>query len=188
MSDSNKRTDLSQFDNSWFHPGVSGLKWALWHICNACFFQNPLSVWSGGKRFLLRMFGAKIGKSVIIKHRVNIKYPWRLMVGDCSWIGEGVWIENHVQVSIGANCCLSQDALLLTGNHNYKKSTFDLIVREIKLEDGVWIGARAIVSPGVNAGSHSVLAIGSVATQNLEAYTIYQGNPATAIRKREIAE
>ena len=186
VSEIKGRTDLSRFDNSWFDSGVSKFKWAMWHFCNAVFFQNPLSVWIGGKRFLLRIFGAKIGNGVVIKQRINIKYPWHLEIGDNAWIGEGVWIENHVKVSIGANCCLSQEAMLITGNHNYSKSAFDLEVGEIILEDGVWIGARATVCPGIKAASHSVLTAGSIATKNMDAYTIYQGNPAIAIRIRQI--
>ena len=103
-------------------------------------------------------------------------------------IGEHVWIDNLVPVSLGANCCISQGAMLLTGNHNYKKSTFDLITGEIHLEDGVWIGAKAVVCPGVICRSHSLLTVGSVATSSLEAYCIYQGNPAQKIRDRRITE
>jgi putative colanic acid biosynthesis acetyltransferase WcaF len=91
-----------------------------------------------------------------------------------------------VPVKIGANVCISQGAMLLTGNHNYKKSTFDLITGEIILEDGVWIGAKSVVCPGVSCHSHAILTVGSIATKNLEAYSIYQGNPAIKIRERSI--
>jgi putative colanic acid biosynthesis acetyltransferase WcaF len=92
-----------------------------------------------------------------------------------------------VKVRIGSNVCVSQGAVLLTGSHNYKKPTFDLITGSIVLEDGVWIGAQAIVSPGVTAASHSVLTAASVATKDMEAYSIYQGNPAVKIRERVIS-
>ena len=132
------------------------------------------------------MFGAKVGSVVVVKPSVSVKYPWFLSVGDNCWIGEGVWIDNLSQVTIGNNVCLSQDSYLLTGSHNYKKETFDLILGEIILEDGVWIGAKAVVCPGVICKSHSVLSVGSVATQDLEEYGIYQGNPAVLKRKRQI--
>ena len=89
-------------------------------------------------------------------------------------------------VIIGKNVCISQGALLLTGNHDYSKPSFDLITKEIRLEDGVWIGAKSIVPPGIICKSHSVLSVNSVATKNLESYTIYQGNPAEIIRERKI--
>ena len=123
---------------------------------------------------------------MVIKPGVNIKAPWFLSIGDFVWIGENVWIDNLVKVSIASNVCLSQGAMLLTGNHNYKKSTFDLMTGEIVLEEGVWIGAKAVVCPGVICASHSLLAVGSIATSNLEAYGIYQGNPAVKMREREI--
>lgn len=130
------------------------------------------------------MFGAKLGRAVQIKPCVNIKYPWLLTIGDDVWIGEEVWIDNLVMVTIGSDVCLSQGVLLLTGSHNYKKTTFNLITGNIILEDGVWIGAKAVVNQGILAGTHSVLTSGSIATKNLEAYSIYQGNPAVKIRER----
>jgi putative colanic acid biosynthesis acetyltransferase WcaF len=76
--------------------------------------------------------------------------------------------------------------MLLCGNHDYSKTSFDLIVKDITLEEGVWIGAKSIVCPGVSIGSHSVLTVNSVATSNLEPWGIYQGNPAVKIKERVI--
>jgi len=156
----------------------------LWYFTNAVFFKSSLFPVSGLKVWLLRLFGAKIGKGVNIKPCVNIKYPWLLNIGDYSWIGEKVWIDNLAKVSIGAHCCISQGAMLLCGNHNYKTETFDLMTGEIKLEDGVWIGANATVCPGITCFSHAILAVGSVATKPLDAYVIYQGNPAVKVKDR----
>jgi putative colanic acid biosynthesis acetyltransferase WcaF len=180
------KTDLSTYNNYPFHPGGNALKRLLWFYLNAVFLKTSLIPSSRFKVFLLRLFGAKIGKNVTIKPCVNIKYPWFLHIGDETWIGENVWIDSLVMVSIGANVCLSQGAMLLTGSHDYKKTSFNLITKELNLEDGVWIAAGAIVAPGVTAASHSVLTSGSVATQNLQPYTVYQGNPATKTRERNI--
>ena len=158
----------------------------IWYFVNVLFLQSHIIPFSSLKVSLLKLFGANVGKGVVIKPRVNIKYPWKLAIGDYSWIGEDVWIDNLEEIIIGSNVCISQGAMLLTGNHNYKKSSFDLITGEISLEDGVWIGAKAVVCPGVTCKSHSILTVGSVATLDLEPYTIYQGNPAKPIRKREI--
>lgn len=177
------KTDLSKYDNSWYQPG-SKLKTTLWYFVNAVFFLNPLNPVSGIKVKLLRLFGAKIGEGVVIKPGVNIKYPWKLEIGDHCWIGEKVWIDNLGLVNIGDNVCLSQGAILLCGNHNYKKPTFDLIVKDIILEDGVWIGAQSVVCPGVVCSSHSILTVNSVATKDMEPYIIYQGNPAVEVKKR----
>jgi len=162
------------------------LKRILWHYVNGFVFKTSLFPVYGIKIALLRLFGAKIGQQVEIKPNVNIKYPWNLTIADEVWIGEDVWIDSLVMVTIGSNVCISQGAMILTGSHNYKKTSFNLITGEVVLEDGVWIGAKAVVNQGITIASHSVLTTGSIATKNLEAYSIYQGNPATKIRDRVI--
>ncbi len=178
-------TQLNTFNNSWYNPG-SKLKRAAWFAVNALIMQNRLMPFISVRKFFLRLFGAKIGKGVVIKPNVNVKYPWKLIIGDYCWIGEQVWIDNLGMVKMGNNVCVSQGALLLCGNHNYKRSAFDLIVGNITLEDGVWIGAKTVVCPGVTCCSHSLLTVGSIATSKMEAYTIYQGNPAVAVKERII--
>ena len=179
---------LKDFDNGWYDPGGSGVKRLLWYLTNVLFFKNSLSLINGLKIFLLRLFGAKVGRGITIKPSVNIKYPWFLKIGNDVWIGENVWIDNLAQVTIGDNVCLSQGCMLLTGSHNYKKVKFDLIVKPIRLDEGSWVGAKSLVCPGVHMRSHSILSAGSVATYDLEPYTIYQGNPATPKRKRVITD
>ena len=171
-------TDLSKYDNSWYNPGGNALKRFLWYFVNALVIKNHLNPISGIRVKALRLFGAKIGRRVVIKPGVNVKYPWLLTVGDYSWIGEDVWIDNLAEVSIGSNCCLSQGAMLLCGNHNYRLPTFDLMVKPIIVEDGAWVGAKSVVCPGVTVGRDSILTVGSMATSNLEAGKIYQGTPA----------
>ncbi|MBC7864315.1 MAG: colanic acid biosynthesis acetyltransferase WcaF [Bacteroidia bacterium] len=177
------KTDLSKFNNSWYKPGRNSFVRFLWIVTSAC-WVNSWWPFSGCKKFCLRLFGAKIGKGVVIKPHVNIKYPWRLKIGDHVWIGEYVWIDNLGDVEIESNVCISQGALLLCGNHNYKKETFDLIVGNIHLKEGCWIGAKSIVGPGVTVGSNSVLTVASVATSALEPFKIYRGNPAIAIKDK----
>lgn len=179
------RVDLKSYDNSDYNPGPA-LKRMLWYVVNLVFFQSYLFPFSGFKRGLLRFFGARIASGVVIKPGVNIKYPWFLEIGENTWVGEKVWIDNLILVKIGSNCCISQGAMLLTGNHNYKLTGFDLEVKGIELETGVWIGARALVCPGVVCYSHAVLSAASVATKSLDTFTIYSGNPARPVREREI--
>lgn len=179
------KTDLSKYNNEWYKPGGSVLKKTCWYVLHAIFIHSAFP-FSSFKVFLLRLFGASIGTSVTIKPNVTIKYPWHLTIGNHVWIGEQVWIDNLSRVTIKNNCCVSQGAMLLCGNHDYSKTSFDLIVKDITLEEGVWIGAKSIVCPGVSIGSHSVLTVNSVATSNLEPWGIYQGNPAVKIKERVI--
>ncbi len=157
----------------------------IWQLCQS-FLTATWMPGSSWRCSILRLFGAQIGKGVVIKPGVKIKFPWKLSVGNHVWLGENVWIDNLVKVTISDHVCISQGAYILTGNHNYKKSTFDLVTASVVLEGGVWIGARSIVSPGVVCKTNSILTAGSVATKNLEADGIYQGNPAVWKRNREL--
>ena len=105
-------------------------------------------------------------------------------MGDHVWIGEEVWIDNLANVNIHSHVCVSQGAMLLTGNHNYKVSSFDLEIGEITLEEGVWIGAKSVVCPGVKAEKNSVLSVSSIATKHMLENKVYQGNPAEIKKDR----
>jgi putative colanic acid biosynthesis acetyltransferase WcaF len=177
---------LADYVQRQYDPGASVLKRASWYIVNALAFHSWLCPCSRIKVKLLRLFGAKVGNGVVIKPRVNIKHPWRLVVGDYVWIGEGVWIDNLVTVGIGSNVCVSQGALLLTGSHDYTDMAFRLILGEIHLEDGVWIAAGAVVCPGVRCARNAVITVGSVLRKDAEPGGVYSGNPATLVRQRII--
>jgi putative colanic acid biosynthesis acetyltransferase WcaF len=182
----NKTKLRKDFNKKDYDAGASAFKIVAWYFVSTIFFRTGLIPFSTILLLFLKLFGCKAGKDIRIKPFVNIKYPWKLIIGDHTWIGEGCIIENLALVTLGNNVCLSQGSTLVTGNHNYKKTSFDLFVSPITIEDGAWIGAKAIVCPGVLIGSHAVLTVGSVATKDAEAYSIYQGNPAVKVRKRSL--
>ena len=177
---------LATFSNNNFNKGAGKLKWFLWLLVSSLILKPSWIPFMGVKILLLKLFGAKIGEGLVIKPSVNIKFPWKLVIGNDVWIGENVWIDNLDAVTVGNDVCISQGALLLTGNHDYTLTTFDYKNLPILLENGVWIGAKSLVCPGVICKSHAILAAGSVATNHLDSYTIYQGNPAKEVRKRRI--
>jgi putative colanic acid biosynthesis acetyltransferase WcaF len=173
--------DLSSFDNGWYSPGRGFLTRALWCLASTLIFESGWMPCMAPKRWLLRLFGAKIGKGLVIKPRVWIKYPWRLTVGDRCWIGQGVWIDNLGNVRLGSHVCISQQAYLCTGSHDYRRRSFDLIVRPLEINGGAWIGARALLMPGVTVGANAVVAAGSVVTRDVLPATIVAGQPARTI-------
>jgi putative colanic acid biosynthesis acetyltransferase WcaF len=180
------QTELSKFDVSGYKAGP---KWKVitWFFINYLILNSAFPWPYKFKSFLLRLFGAKVGTGLIIKIRVRIKNPWRLQIGHHCWIGEDVWIDNLEDVTIGNNVCISQGAILLTGNHNYTISSFPYKLGKIIIDDGAWIGAKAVVCSGVTCHSHSILTVNSVASTDLEAMKIYSGNPAKEIRTRVIS-
>jgi putative colanic acid biosynthesis acetyltransferase WcaF len=182
------QSDLSRFSNGNFDRGAGAFKEGLWILASLFLFRLCPFKWSGLKCAVLRTFGAKVGCGVVIKPRVTITFPWKLTVGDHVWLGEECWLLNLEHITIADNVCISQRAFLCTGNHNYKSPTFDLVVKPIRVEQGAWIGAGAFVVPDVTVGSHAVLTAGSVATADLQAFGIYQGNPAALIKQRVIAK
>lgn len=176
--------DLIRYDNGRFHRGRSWWIEALWLLVQGLFIRSWLPG-AAHRRWLLRLFGAQIGSKVDIKPGVRVKFPWKLKIGDHSWIGEDAWIDNLAEVQIGANCCVSQGAYLCTGNHDWRKPAFDLVVKPIHIEDGAWVAARAVVAPGITIGEGAVLALGSVATRDLLPGTVYRGCPAIAVHSRK---
>ena len=175
--------DKSKFDNSSYKPGPFW-KRTLWYYTSALLFRNPFLPFIKFKVFLLKLFGAKIGERCYIKPGVNVKYPWFLEIGDYVGIGEDVWIDNLAQVTLGDNVTVSQGALLLTGNHNFKSKSFELMLGEITVCEGAWVGAKAMVGPGVTINKNAILCFGSRATKDLDADGIYDGMPAVRVRER----
>ena len=178
--------NLAQYDNRHYAPGAGIIKRAVWYVVNAVLFNSWLWPGSRLKCALLRGFGAQVGYGVVIKPRVNIKYPWYLNLGNHVWLGEGVWLDSLTRIFIASNVCISQEAYLLTGNHNYKDPAFGLIVEEVHVEECVWIGARAVVCPGTRVKRGSVLTAGSVLRRDSDEWGIYRGNPAVWVRRRNL--
>lgn len=185
---SNIKVDLGGFSVGSFDKGAGRLKIMLWYLVNALVVRASWNPLMGLKIALLRAFGAKIGKGLIIKNEVRVKSPWYLTIGDNCWLGERCWIDNLERVTIGSDVCISQGAMLLTGNHDYTQPTMPYRNAPIVIEDGAWIGANSTVCPGVTVHENAVLTVGSIATKDMEHNGIYQGNPAVMIRTRLMKE
>ncbi len=182
--------DLSQYDNHWYCPGRSLIVRIVWHIVNCLVFKSGIFHFPYLKRIILISFGATVGHKCVLKPNVHIKFPWMLSVGRNSWIGEESLLLNLANISIGSNVCISQRVFLCTGNHDWTKKQFDLVVKPITILDEVWICANVFVGPGVTIGKKSVVTSGSVVTRNLPSGMICSGNPCVPIkpRKTEVSE
>lgn len=180
------KTELNTYNHVLFTGVTIRIRYLLWLFISNFFFLTNIPYPVFFKVFLLKLFGAKIGFKAVIKPWVTIKFPWNLEMGDHVWLGESVWIDNISFVKIASHTCISQGSIILTGNHDYGKRTFDLISRPITLEDGVWIGAKCMITGGVTIQSHAVISAGCIVNKSVEPYFIYGGNPLEKIKKRII--
>jgi putative colanic acid biosynthesis acetyltransferase WcaF len=179
------KVNLQLFDSSaGLNRGASLLKEALWYIIKWAFFLTVIPYPDYFKVILLRAFGARVGKNVLIKPRVNIHMPWKLFIGNNVWIGEEVFILNFEPVRIGNNVCISQRVFLCGGNHNFKDPAMTYRNGSITLQDGCWIGAGTFVCPDVSVGVDTVVCAASVVTRSLDDNGVYRGNPASFLKIR----
>ncbi|MFE2377382.1 WcaF family extracellular polysaccharide biosynthesis acetyltransferase [Streptomyces sp. NPDC059398] len=174
--------NLPAFTLAGYDKGRGRVTQALWFaVMNTVFMA-----WFCPARLrvaLLRAFGATIGDGVLIRHRVRILWPWKLTVGDHTWIGEGAWLLNLEPVTLGAHVCLSQEALLCTGSHDHRAADFRYRNAPIEVKDGAWIAARATVLAGVTIGAQAVVAAGTVVHRDLPDLTLH-----TADGRRPVQE
>jgi putative colanic acid biosynthesis acetyltransferase WcaF len=155
-----------------------------WNLCWAIFYRTsprPLHSW---RAFLLRLFGAKMGPNCHFYPRSKVWAPWNLICADQVTAGDGVEIYNPAPVTLGSHAILSQEAYLCGATHDYDDPAFPLIAYAMNIGAYAWVCARASVAPGVNIGEGAVLGLGSVATRNLEAWTVYAGVPAVKVKER----
>ncbi|TWT88847.1 Maltose O-acetyltransferase [Pseudobythopirellula maris] len=177
--------DLASFTTGDYDPGGGKLRRVLWWYTSLLLFESGWFLPIAPKRVILRWFGARIGKGVVIKPHLRIKYPWRLAFGDHCWIGQGSWFDNIEDIRLGDHVCVSQDVYLCTGSHDHRTRTFDLTPGAIVIENGAWVAASSLLLPGVVVGANALVAGGSVVTKSVEPGKIVGGNPAQVLRDRQ---
>lgn len=170
--------DLARFDNGDFQRGAPRLKELAWWWARSLFFSGWFPLPSFLKVLVLRLFGAKVGKGVVIRSRVDISFPWRLSLGDHVWVGDEVKILSLAEVEVGSHVCLSQRAFLCTGSHDFESTAFDLRTAPIRIGMGCWIGAQAFVGPGVVFGPESRCLAGAVVVRPVPQGCTVGGIPA----------
>jgi putative colanic acid biosynthesis acetyltransferase WcaF len=142
----------------------------------------------GWRSFLLRCFGATMGQSCHIYPGAKIWAPWNLFCDDQACVADGATVYNPKPIRLGTHAIISQEAYLCGATHDYEDPGFPLVASEISIGSFAWVCARATVQPGVSLGEGAVLALGSVATRNLDAWSVYAGVPARKIKTRTIRD
>ena len=165
---------LNTFTKFGYDKGRGVFLQALWFaVLNLIFMK-----WWLPRRFrplILKLFGAKIGENVFIRHKVRVLWPWKLAVGSNSWLGEDLWILNLEPVKIGEDVCLSQRVMLCTGNHDYKSQSFTYRNAPIEIGDGVWIAVDSLILPGVKVGQGATVLARSTIMNNVSDYSVVSG-------------
>jgi len=157
----------------------------LWWFVQSLFFKNSPQFLYGFRRFLLRLFGAKIGKKVIIRPTVRITYPWKIIIGDYSWIGDDVVLYSLGEIEIGKNVVISQKSYLCAASHNYLRSDFPIFAKKITIKDECWLATDVYVAPGITIHKGTVVGSRSSVYKDLPENKICIGNPAKVIRERK---
>lgn len=180
-----KYQDLGLYKNPIGFRGKSVIVVQLWWIVQASFFSWSPQFLYGWRRFLLRLFGASIGSNVIIRPSVSVTYPWKVSIGDNSWIGDDVVLYSLGEIEIGENVVVSQKSYLCTGYHDYAKKAFPIFEKKIILKDECWLATDVYVAPGVEIGKGTVVGARSSVFQDLEGGKVYVGSPAKFLKNRE---
>jgi len=159
-----------------------------WWLVESLFFRSSPQVMYRWRVFLLKIFGAKIGKNVIIRPTVRVTYPWNLTIGDYSWIGDDVVLYTLGEIEIGANAVVSQKSYLCTGSHDYNKVDFPILAKKIVLEDECWLATDVYVAPGITIGQGTVVGARSSVFKDLPPGKVCIGNPAVVIKDRLVED
>jgi len=155
----------------------------LWAICELLFVTNAWQISSGLRIRVLRAFGAEIGNGVIFRPRTRVKFPWKLHIGDRSWIGEGVWFHNQDHIYIGHDAVISQETFLTTGSHAHRRD-MALLTRPIRIEAGVWVTSRCVILGGASIGRNALTKPLTVVSGVIPPNIIVNGPDATPIGVR----
>ncbi|MWW24433.1 putative colanic acid biosynthesis acetyltransferase [Algibacter lectus] len=164
--------------------GKPGWYVQLWWLTQSLFFKTSPHVLYGWRRFLLRLFGAQIGKKVIIRPSAQITYPWKVKIGDYSWVGDDVVLYSLGDIEIGENSIISQKSYICTGTHDYSKSDFPILAKKITIGNGCWLATDVFVSPGITIADGVVVGARSTVIKDLDAASVYVGSPVRFIKKR----
>jgi putative colanic acid biosynthesis acetyltransferase WcaF len=164
--------------------GRSAVYVQFWWIIQSAIIKPLPQFCYGIRRLLLQAFGAKIGTGVKIRPGVDVTYPWKVVIGDYSWIGEGVTLYSLGPISIGSHTVISQDSYICAADHDYSHVSFPIRARPVEIGDQVWIASDVWVGPGVKVADGVVVGARSTVIQDLPAGTVCMGTPCKPLKRR----
>ncbi len=179
--------DLSRFRVPVGFRGRGVVTVQLWRIVQGTLFRHSPDFMFGFRRFLLRLFGARIGHGVLVRPSATITYPWFLEIGDHSWVGYDTVLYNLAPIRIGAHVALAHRVYLCTGLHDVTQPTFDIGAKPIVLEDEAWLANDCFVAPGVTIGHGAVIGARSTVLADMPPAMVCVGYPCRAVRPRQPA-
>lgn len=156
----------------------------VWGIVQSTLFALSPQFMYGWRRLLLNLFGARLGKNVVIRPSVKIIYPWKLSIGDYSWIGDDVTLYTIGEINIGSDTVISQKSYVCAGGHDYKSPSFDTYAKGISIGNKVWIATDVFIAPGITISDGAIVGARSSVFEDLPENMICFGNPAKAIKSR----
>jgi putative colanic acid biosynthesis acetyltransferase WcaF len=158
----------------------------IWNLVAILLFRFSPRPFHGWRAFLLRLFGAKVGKGVHIYPKVKIWAPWNVIFGDECGVANDVTLYSQGKISIGRRCVISQGAHIVAGTHDYTKAGFPLITFPVNIGDHVWVAAEAFIHPGTTIGAGSVIGARSVVTKDMPEWMVCAGHPCQPIKERRL--
>lgn len=178
--------DLRNYDQSNFDRGRPSWFILLWWLVQAVTFPLSPHNFNGFRRFILRLFGAKIGQGVLIRPTARFTYPWKVEIGDYTWIGDDVVLYSLENIRIGCHCVISQKSYLCTGSHDIQDAAFSLKTAGISIGNGVWIATDCFIGSGVQIGANAVIGTRSSVFSSIPAQQVCWGTPARPRYLRQI--
>jgi len=179
-----KVQDLARFQLPPDFRGRSAVVVQLWWIVRDTLFLCSPQFMYGWRNALLRLFGAKIGKGVMLRPTVRITYPWKLKIGDNVWCGDFVELYTLGEIEIGADVVVSQNSYICAASHDHTVPTFDIYTKRVIIEPEVWVAADVFVGPGVRIGRGAVIGARSTLLSDAPEMMIMAGSPAKVVRPR----
>jgi putative colanic acid biosynthesis acetyltransferase WcaF len=186
--DARALVDLRKYDQTWFDRGRPGWFILWWWFVQAIAFPLSPHPFNAIRIGILKLFGARIGKGVLIRPTARFTYPWKVEIGDYSWIGDDVVLYSLDRIHIGQHCVISQKSYLCTGSHDIQDQAFGLKTAPIIIGNGVWIAADCFIAPGVKIGSNTVVGARSSIFNDLPAEQVCLGTPCRPRSLRKVRE